>query len=110
MLALITLSGNYWVPSCDILNGVSKQEKERGMIFRIYPTCTEGKIKVEMVNQSNNDQVDINVYNSIGKRLTNSIFTTSLTVDLSRYPEGIYLVSISTDDGKILGTQKVFKK
>jgi hypothetical protein len=110
MLALITLSGNYWVPSCDILNGMSELNLNQTESFRAYPTCTTGKIQIEIDKQYQNDQIVFTVYNSVGLRLMQqSSETLNPTIDLSKYPAGMFLVSVSTNNGKTLGTQKVFK-
>ena len=109
MLALITLSGNYWVPSCDILNGMSELNTDRPQPLQVYPTITSGRVQVKIDKRYSEKPIKISVFNTSGARLTNSPLTSSV-IDSSKYPAGMYLISVSTEKGQILGTGKVFKQ
>ena len=110
MLALITLSGNYWVPSCDILNGILEQNAHQTFPFRVYPTVTTDRIQVAFAKDYNGVEATLSVYNIVGTKLKEQTVTSLATIDMSNYPAGMYLISLSSKDGKTTGTQKVFKR
>jgi len=111
LLSMITISGNYWVPSCDILNGTSDLEKNPENSFRVYPTSTSGKLTLEINADYNKQELSLQVFNSAGVMvLGNSFQSTALSaINIGNFPKGMYLVALSTVRGKSLGTQKVIK-
>ena len=111
LLAMITISGNYWVPACDILNGTSNLEKKPEHSFRIYPTTTNGKFTLDVNTASSKQKFKLQIFNSSGQRVfTDSFQNESLSeINISHFPKGMYLVALTTMNGKSLGTQKVIK-
>lgn len=108
MLAMITLSGNYWVPSCDILNAIPEQNNEQNILFRVYPTNTSGLLTIEF-DAGINDPVQVCIYNSLGAKISDTTLTSASVIDLAAFPAGMYLISLTAVSGKTLGTQKIFK-
>jgi endo-1,4-beta-D-glucanase Y len=111
LLAMITISGNYWVPACDILNGTSELEKNRENNFRVFPSTTSGSLTLEINNDFSNQQLNLQVFNSSGKMVLSDSFqnTNPTQYNISHFPKGMYLVALVTSNGKPLGTQKVIK-
>ena len=68
-----------------------------------YPNPTQSIVNVENVE----DGSSIQVYNSIGKLVINQ--TNVNTIDLSTYPNGLYLMRVITNN-QIVSTQKIVKK
>jgi len=110
LLAMITLSGNYWVPSCDILNSTSNLQKETNDSFKVFPSSTTGIINIEIKPELINKPLNIKVFNSFGQQTYGeSVLNNSkIAIDLGRMPKGVYLVSLSNEN-QIIGTQKVIK-
>ena len=67
-----------------------------------YPNPTQSIVNVENVE----DGSSIQVYNSIGKLVINQ--TNVNTIDLSTYPNGLYLMRVITNN-QIVSTQKIVK-
>jgi len=78
--------------SCKSLVGVN--EINRNDTFLVYPNPTNGVVTINPV--VGNDQLFVNIYDFTGKK----IFTGKNlhTIDLTRYPAGIYLMKIVKDE------------
>ena len=77
----------------------------------IQPNPTNGAFSV-MLNRLSEQEVTINIINLQGALLDTqktSYGTSSLDIDLSNYPSGMYLVSMLTATGERV-TQKVVKE
>jgi len=108
MLALITLSGNYWVPSCDILNGVSEL-KNKEQFFMIYPIPVTVEMSIELEHAYKNQRMNISIYNNTGICLIKKTVSTNITVDMSSFPDGIYLVLLSDENNIMMESRKILK-
>jgi hypothetical protein len=80
--------------------------------MEIYPNPTEGLVMIQLAGVDENSQVWLSVFDLSGKQLTTldwSKYTnTNHTLDLSAYPNGMYLVQVMT--GKEVITEKVVKQ
>ena len=68
----------------------------------IYPNPTHSVVNIENLAEG----ATVEVYNSIGKRVIN--VRNVNTIDLSDYPNGLYLMRVISED-KIVGVQKIVK-
>jgi len=103
LLSMITISGNYWVPDCNSLN-INNLKGTQNNIW-IYPTKTNGIIYINFVNNRN---TAYNITNINGKIISNGVLENNFnTINISSYNNGIYFISISTND-KIV-TKKIIK-
>ena len=111
LLSMITISGNYWVPSCDILNGTSELEKSPENNFRVYPTSTSGNLTLEINSDFNNQELKLHIFNSSGQIVLFDSFQgiSNTNINIGHFPKGMYLIALATVHGKSLGTQKVIK-
>ena len=73
--------------------------------IRIYPNPTNGNITIELAEENNT----IDIYDNIGKRI-NSFQTDNklMSIDISEYPAGLYLVVIKNNNKTIF--KKIIKK
>ena len=111
LLSMITLSGNYWVPSCDILNDVDEAEVINNN-FRVYPTSATNIINVQINNMLTNSAISIKIYNSIGQLVKQETISNNEnnTIIIGELSKGMYLVNVCNLDGNFIGTQKIFKQ
>ncbi len=111
MLAMITLSGNYWVPSCDILNGTPDVFAENENLFRVYPTATTGKLTVEIEPELSGENLSVKIFNILGKIIVSENIENKPVsiISINDFPAGMYLITLTGKNGKPLGTWKIFK-
>jgi len=112
LLSLITVSGNYWVPSCDILNATSKIKNETEKKFTVYSTGTSGRFSVKINPAYQNKQLQITVLDITGKPVFNNPITnhSKSALNLQGFPTGLYFVTLTAGNGELLGTQKIIKQ
>lgn len=75
--------------------------------LNVYPNPTDGLLKVEQLRGGEH----ILVTDMLGSVLSQQQArgASAVTVDLSRYDAGIYLVQVRSDKGELLGTYKIQK-
>lgn len=67
--------------------------------IKIYPNPTKGVLKIEIVGWSEADNGTITIFNTNGAKLMLTSFTEpSVTIDLTGYTPGIYLMLITIGD------------
>lgn len=66
----------------------------------LYPNPTKGKLQISISNGNNEIQYTIKVYTLSGKSIVNQnlIGNGTSLIDLANYPNGAYLLYISTDN------------
>src|SRR5690606_17779466 len=69
--------------------------------FIVYPNPTNGIVYFS-------EQINIEVYNSVGQILFNRKNTTAL--DLSVQPTGVYFISFISENGQIVQRSKIIKE
>ena len=63
--------------------------------FSVYPNPSEGKVTIEISNESNNAANQIYIYNSVGSMVWQKTSSDKMIdIDLSDFSKGIYLVTI----------------
>ncbi len=112
LLSMITLSGNYWVPPCELINGIADRNNSGKQYFKIYPTVTEGKLTVILNKNAGNETLYLSVFNCTGHLILKETFqyAQKRVIDLSDYSDGIYLVNLTAKNGELLGKQKAIKR
>jgi endo-1,4-beta-D-glucanase Y len=114
LLSLITISGNYWVPSCDVLGIPESSREKQETYFQVFPTSTTGKLNLKINAKFRNEELELSVVDSYGKLvLSKSLYdssTNNININLNKISKGVYLVNLSTVSGKPLGVQKVIKQ
>ncbi len=87
--------------------GQSVGEIKNDIILNIYPNPTHGMFVIDLKNQANNTP-SIKVFNVLGeevKTMNQSIYRNKVTVDLSKQPQGVYYVQISSSNN--IATRKI---
>lgn len=78
-----------------------RKKKPQLNITKIYPNPGNGKFKIELDIPQEIDQVNLTIQHSSGQIIYDKMVSESIkTFDLSKYPKGIYLVTISHDNYK----------
>ncbi len=110
LLSMITISGNYWVPSCDILNGV-KQNKTENSGFKVFPTSSNGKYTLRFDTHFNNQKMNLYISNIQGKVIQQYFVTpgSDNQLDLRFLPSGMYFITVASNRNNFLETQKVIR-
>lgn len=76
-------------------------ESLSGKAIRIYPNPTKGMLKVEICDYTESDFADFSIYDLSGRQLNKLQSQGSMTeIDMSSYPEGVYILLIQFDEKK----------
>ncbi len=112
LLSLITLSGNYWVPPCEILNGTDDLSNNNRPSFQVFPTSSTGNLILKIDQDFKNEKLIVKVFNSWSTLVFKESFqyASHFGINIGSCPKGMYLVSLITAKGIFLGTQKVVKQ
>jgi len=107
LLSMLTISGNYWVPSCDLMNGIGHINHEKQSIFNCYPTLAKNHIKIEFNNTHLINDYLIIITNELGERVLNTN-TNNPNINTSSLNPGLYFVSaINKQSMKMVQTEKI---
>jgi len=112
LLAMITLTGNYWVPPCDILNGTAMNAaKPHEKKFQIIYNNLSGKIALKKSADLLKKEGFISVYDLSGHLFFEQHLDRSQVQDLdfNHDVSGIFLISVHDREGNILGTEKIVR-
>ncbi len=112
LLSMITISGNYWVPSCDILNSTPHIPGSMSQPFELFPIPSRGILTVKLNESLTAGRKAVEIVNNLGqtvcnKRLQNN---NSTLINLSNKPKGIYFILLKSEDGVCLGKRKFILK
>ena len=92
LLSMITISGNYWVPGCDNMNGIGKPNHEKEKLFDILPNIAKDRIQIVFKNENTN--ADIQIISLDGKIILNNQDRSNIRqLDVSALKTGLYIVS-----------------
>ena len=91
-----------------VVTGVNEWNTEN---LHIYPNPTTGIVNVEMGMADGWKNGEIQVFDVYGRKLSvvETMCTSSLQIDLSRYPTGVYMLKV-VKDGKVTAIGKVVKE
>jgi len=92
LLSMLTISGNYWVPSCELMNGLGQIKNEKQTVFSCYPTVAKENIKIEFNQPQFSNDYEIIINNELGHRVLQSKTNTS-NINISNLNAGLYFVS-----------------
>ncbi len=108
LLSMLVLSGNYWVPPCEVYSSIKKHQSDSDG-FTVYPTRTNGRVNISFPTASPRQKAEVKIINMTGSVvLERSIDPAgSIPIDLSSFPAGIYLVSLFSKNGKLKGVKKI---
>ena len=82
-----------------------------GFIFKVYPTTTSDRVQYKVGDMYSIRKFTVQATSSSGQIVVRkSTPYQDGTVDLSNQPAGMYIVTITSSDGKYQHTSKVFKK
>ena len=109
LLSMITISGNYWVPSCDILNGTAQIPADLPQLFTIYPTPSEGEVTLVLNKRYANKRFLVRVVNNMGQTIYSkqSALNKPFSIDLSANPKGLYYIRLQLEEDRLSETLKV---
>ena len=108
LLSLITVTGNYWTPPCQLYSGITEPQLQKSNNFNISASKAEGTLTVSLNNSLPNKNTRINIYNSCGALVKQQSLNKGKTtkIFISNFQAGLYLITLFTDNGKNLGTKK----
>jgi hypothetical protein len=111
LMSMITLSGNYWVPPCDILNGTAELRDSKKNPFSIIQMPGSEKLTLIIDGEITNRVAEFSVYNLSGQVvLTKELISSpKQEIVINSLPEGVYLFALKNKKGNILGTKKFLK-
>jgi len=90
--------------NCEALP-VSVEEFKRANV-KIFPNPTTNFFQI-----TDNEFVsDIEIFNIVGKRMTQATFVNGKSFDVSEFPNGLYLVRMIDEEGTILKTTRLTKR
>ena len=90
-------------PNCVAL--VNTEEFTKANV-KIFPNPTTNFFQI-----TDNEFVsDIEIFNIVGKRMTQTTFVNGKSFDISEFPDGLYLVRMIDEDGVILKTTRLTKR
>ena len=109
LLSMITISGNYWVPSCDILNGTAEMPEAPSRMFQLFPTPSKGKVTLRINTLYLNEKCSIQIVNSAGQTVyrESSQNRQTISIDLTRKPKGLYFVRLAFEKNTLLETKRI---
>lgn len=115
LLAMLTISGNYWTPDCAIISGISTDKLHlEELNFLIKSGAASGEFDLSIVSQQNIDSFKIAVHDTTGRCILTdnweNSYNKSKKIDLRDKNVGLYLVSIYTQNGQLLGVKKIIKR
>ena len=109
LLSLITISGNYWVPDCSILNKINSFKADEKTFFDISPVPAKDKLSIRLKDATKNISYFVSVFNLSGKPVLTSdtTYDTELKIDVSELKSGIYFLNIiDSNTGYIIERKK----
>ncbi len=69
-------------------------------IFNVFPNPTDSYVKVSIVGPATKQDLKVTIIDLSGKTFMESpIFLNQLTIDISHFPDGIYLMTVHGSDG-----------
>jgi hypothetical protein len=85
-------------------------KRQTELFFKVYPNPTTGRFALELTSTETNDNVIVEVYSSMGKRVFQDILLGAMQYefDLSSMPRGIYFIRVLKGDK--MGIEKVIKQ
>jgi hypothetical protein len=111
LMAMITLSGNYWVPPCDILNGTTENKNIQREMIRFIQMQGLKKVILKIDPVMIGQVFDLSVYNMSGQVVLKTDLSESVfqEINLRNLKVGVYLLSIKNKKGNILAVKKVLR-
>ena len=86
--------------STDLPEPLSVDELDQDDQFRVFPNPSSGQVTLGLIGSEPNTPVEVNVFNAIGSRILSERFNGKQTFDWSDLPSGMYVLSLSTEDGR----------
>lgn len=105
------LGENYQWLTADFSDEPSLPESSIKDVFaepqvNVYPVPTDGRINVLFKNWQDDTEVEVIVWDLLGRKVVetkrNMLSGDQLTLDLSAEPEGIYILSVNSDDFSVV--------
>lgn len=110
LLSLITISGNYWVPSCDIMNPSNSLLLPEPNLIQCLPNNSNNKVSLVFNQNKSSVNHTIQIQDIHGKIVwqhTGS-HTEKIDIDVHNFNPGLYLVNIAdSKSNRIIGTSKL---
>ncbi len=109
LLSMLTISGNYWVPDCDIINDIKELSNKEPIQFEIFPSVTDGITNINITQTIGTFKVL--VHDTVGNLMqSTSISEHTNTIDISDLKNGMYLISVYDNEGNLEGVRKIVKE
>jgi hypothetical protein len=110
LLSMITISGNYWVPDCDILNGMGDLQAPSKMHFNIWPSPANDWVHISLEETQTNLTFQTTIADLSGKMVWQShlVSDKEISLDVSGFENGLYLVSFTNSKSQqLIGMKKL---
>jgi len=101
LLSMLSISGNYWVPSCDIMNGLGNIYRVKENIFKIYPSIAKDKVFIELTQDKFISNYTIIINNLQGNTIERvELKSPKSTIDISYIPNGMYFINAIDEESQ----------
>jgi len=105
LLSMLVISGNYWVPDCDLMNGIIENKTKNKLIHINLQNQTK-QLEVYL-NQNTQYNMNCHFYNIFGQEINQTKLSSNKEmIDISQWPSGTYILSLQNDK-TILQTEKI---
>ena len=110
LLSMITISGNYWVPPCEILNS-TKEIKNPGVEYYNMINIPGSKmLKLKFNPGYFNTFSEISIYDISGKNIYNhSVDSKTQNIETGSFSNGIYTLVLKDKNGKVLQSDRIYR-
>jgi hypothetical protein len=90
LLSLLTISGNYWVPACDNMNGIGFHENTQSNLFTLLQNTVHNDLELELktTNKLKLQIIDIQGHSIINDQTQEANYR----LNLNSLPIGIYII------------------
>ena len=106
LLSMLTISGNYWVPSCEMMNSIGGVNNKTEAIFKSYPSIAKDNIHIEFEVSNSSNNYSIVISNEFGLRVLYADAKTA-NINISSLSNGLYFISaVNKQNANIIQTEK----
>jgi endo-1,4-beta-D-glucanase Y len=109
LLSMIVISGNYWVPGCDIMNAVGQVTQANKKIFSLYPSQTSDFVHITFYHSAQQGKYQLKIFDTNGHIINQSqIPSNDFEINTSDFDSGIYIIKLSDEeDTSLQQTEKM---
>jgi hypothetical protein len=85
--------------------GLSAMDELQASTFAVYPNPSAGQVQLKLQQENSLAPCQVEIFNMLGERVFSAETSTSLAIDLSNEPKGMYFVKVQ--QGGAVSTRKI---